>query len=1094
MFHQVPERRMHAVRWILTIGWLILIVSLFYDPISSYLTEPSNTWSFLHLDPRLFNSEKCKEVLTVQGKCLVEKPYPLGAEIFWGVVIPCAVIILLVFGHETWRRICPLSFISQIPRALGRQRQRKIVNPRTGAVRYELAKIDKESWLGRNHLYFQFGFLCVGLCIRILFINSDRLFLGTFLILTLLFAVTVGYLFAGKSWCQYFCPMAPVQMVYNGPRGLLGSEAHQGQKQTITQSMCRSVDKEGKEKSVCVSCQSPCIDIDAERNYWDVLDKPGRRLAQYGYVGLVIGFYLYYFLYSGTLKYYYSGAWSHEENQLAQLFNPGFYIFERAIPIPKLVAVPLTIGTCVALSYFLFSRIEKAYKAHRRQIGKPLNQHLVQHRIFAICTFLVFNTYFMFAGRPILKLLPTEVELGFNALVVLVSSLWLYRTLSRSSDVYSRESLANSLRRQLSKLSIDFSKFLEGRSMEDLKPDEVYVLAKVLPSFSQESSWQVYKGMLREALEQGSVDPANSLEGLKQIRLELGIKDEEHFHILTELGVENPDLLDPSKRRSRENQLRLDSYRQALEQQLLDLLEMGVPLRDALQRKNKQIQALKQEYGITAEEQEQLLTGMTDDNSVLLRKAEVLLAQLKDLTVRDQILSNLVPNPQAPVFGLLRSLAIQQKQQIVVHQLLSILEVLGDAPEAERIANTTGILADKVLPDLLQTTGETLPWQKRLSAKVLELLQPPELVSAVEMPIASVLPDDEEPTQLPVTGEATSTAELANRLATVIDVLTELLQDLEPLVQAAALYALAQLDEKQGREQAHQLLTLEKPGDWLVRETAENILDRGNYQHSVTVPTLIARITEMGTVEEKVFQQHIIRVGRSQTNEIVLVDRRVSQHHATLYLDEQGVSIVTSGGAYGLRIGNKRLTDGQVYLNQGDVIRFSIAEEPAIAIHWEKQAVQSEIPTEALGTLDKLLLIFETNLLKSVKPDALIELACQAQLRVYPQAALVCKAGEPSDELLLLVDGEVDVTVQQGETQVVVNTIQGGQTIGEMGVLTRKPRSANVIAKAEKNRTLVIAAKDFETVLRNDSDVSRSLLLDMIGRLQRLTAQVKAQK
>jgi hypothetical protein len=235
------------------------------------------------------------------------------------------------------------------------------------------------------------------------------------------------------------------------------------------------------------------------------------------------------------------------------------------------------------------------------------------------------------------------------------------------------------------------------------------------------------------------------------------------------------------------------------------------------------------------------------------------------------------------------------------------------------------------------------------------LLQPPELVSDVEMPIASVSSDDEEPTQLPVAGEATSSAELANRLTTVIDVLKELLQDLEPLVQAAALYALAQLDSQQGREQARQLLTLEKPGD-------------------------------------------------------------------------------------------------------------------------------------------KLLLLFETNLLKSVKPDALIELACQAKLRVYPQGAIVCKAGEPSDELLLLVDGEADVSVEQGETEVVINTVQGGQTIGEMGVLTRKPRSANVITKAARNRALVIAAKDFETVLRNDSEVSRSLLLDVIARLQRLTARVQAQR
>ncbi len=78
------------------------------------------------------------------------------------------------------------------------------------------------------------------MCIGILFVNA-RLALGLFLLFTIGGALAVGYLYKGKAWCQYFCPMAPVQMIYNEPRSLFGSEAHQGQKQAITQSMCRTV-------------------------------------------------------------------------------------------------------------------------------------------------------------------------------------------------------------------------------------------------------------------------------------------------------------------------------------------------------------------------------------------------------------------------------------------------------------------------------------------------------------------------------------------------------------------------------------------------------------------------------------------------------------------------------------------------------------------------------------------------------------------------------------------------------------------------------------------------------------------------------------
>src|SRR4028118_951583 len=130
MFAKISEREMHRVRWVLTSGWLLLIVSLFYDPISAWLTDSTNSMSPLRIDPA--------SCVKVQGNCLEEVPYALGAPIFWGIIVPAAIFSLLVCGHEFWRRICPLSFLSQIPRALGRQRQRKRTDPTTGKARYEL--------------------------------------------------------------------------------------------------------------------------------------------------------------------------------------------------------------------------------------------------------------------------------------------------------------------------------------------------------------------------------------------------------------------------------------------------------------------------------------------------------------------------------------------------------------------------------------------------------------------------------------------------------------------------------------------------------------------------------------------------------------------------------------------------------------------------------------------------------------------------------------------------------------------------------------------------------------------------------------------
>ena len=150
-----------------------------------------------------------------------------------------------MFGHELWRRICPLSFLSQIPRALGWQRQTQKRNPKSGELRPQLARVPPDSWLARHYPALQFGWLFVGLCGRILFFNADRLVLAGWLLLTIAAAVAVGWLYGGKAWCQYFCPMAPVQSVYSTPTSLLGSSAPMSPT-TITQSMCRTVDANGE--------------------------------------------------------------------------------------------------------------------------------------------------------------------------------------------------------------------------------------------------------------------------------------------------------------------------------------------------------------------------------------------------------------------------------------------------------------------------------------------------------------------------------------------------------------------------------------------------------------------------------------------------------------------------------------------------------------------------------------------------------------------------------------------------------------------------------------------------------------------------------
>ncbi len=1099
MISQVSEKKMHIVRWLLAIGWLTLIFSLFYDPLSVWLTDPSNTASPFHLHPeRYLDPDDC---VAVQGVCLPEQPYPMGARIFWAMVLPIGIMILVLFGHELWRRICPLYFFSQIPRALGIQRKRKVVNPDTGNVRYELAGVEKESWLGRNYLYLQMFLFYLGLNIRILFVNSDRTTMALFLLFTITSSIGVGYLFKGRSWCQYFCPMAPVQMFYTGPRGLLGTDAHLKPPQSITQSMCRSVDTSGNEKSACVSCQSPCIDIDSERSYWEGITRPDQKLVFYTYFGLMFGFYFYYFLYAGNWDYYYSGAWTHEEGQLSTLFNPGFYIFGHTIPIPKIIASPLTIGICAALSYLICQTLENAYRAFLKRQGRNVSEEDILHVCFVLCTFISFNVFFSFGGRPNISLFPQWGILVLNAIIVLVSSLWLHRSLARSRDNYSRESLASSLRRQLNKLAVDWSKFLEGRSLQDLLPNEVYVLAKVLPGFNRADRLRVYKGVLQESLQEGNVQSADSLEVLKDVRKELNISDEEHYSVLAELGVEDPSLLDPQRQLSRENQLRIDSYRRALEIVIQELVETGTPLADAFERKQKQIMSLRQEYAITSAEQEQVLAEMFNQDGALLRTAEQLLSQLQDLAVRYQALQNLVSNPHAPVYLLLRQ-AVQEKQKLIVTQLLSILEILGDTPEALDIARSIGVLAANILGEILRSNEEQSRWMSRLSMRVISALRQAKDLVTQSVPLTTDFNNGIADTQIDVPGNNNATRNATPTTATwssivaptqipepalrsdvIIDVLMQLLQDIDPLVQAASLYALHQIDPSLGFQQARQLLDTKTIKESLVIETAERILGQGQPHGKTTVPTMIAQIKIMGRVERRVFQQSTVRVGREVGNDIIISDNRVSRQHAIFYVDEKGVSVKDLGSSNGLRIGKTQIFDQQTQLQQGDVVRFSSGDDIVILVQWEMQAQQGDTIADALGTLEKLLWLYKSSFFSGLKANVLIDLAKNSHVRVYRPEEEICRMGTPAHDLIVLIDGEARVSQSMGN-QDMSGMISPGQTIGELEVLNHTNYASTIVASGTRTKTLRINAENFEAVLAQDTLLARNILELLSNRLQ----------
>ena len=185
---------MRLVRTILAVGWIVLIASLLWDPLTPNLTASDGISNPFQLT---------NQPAVVQGKELPEQPYAMGARIFWTMALPLVPIFLMLFGHEAWRRICPLSHIMQIPRRLGTQLNRKFLNRRTGKVERKLNLLSADSWLRRNHLYVQLGLLYLGMSGRLLFYNSDREALFVFFVGVIATVLLIGYFFGGKTWCNY---------------------------------------------------------------------------------------------------------------------------------------------------------------------------------------------------------------------------------------------------------------------------------------------------------------------------------------------------------------------------------------------------------------------------------------------------------------------------------------------------------------------------------------------------------------------------------------------------------------------------------------------------------------------------------------------------------------------------------------------------------------------------------------------------------------------------------------------------------------------------------------------------------------------------
>jgi CRP-like cAMP-binding protein len=88
------------------------------------------------------------------------------------------------------------------------------------------------------------------------------------------------------------------------------------------------------------------------------------------------------------------------------------------------------------------------------------------------------------------------------------------------------------------------------------------------------------------------------------------------------------------------------------------------------------------------------------------------------------------------------------------------------------------------------------------------------------------------------------------------------------------------------------------------------------------------------------------------------------------------------------------------------------------------------------------------------------------------------KEGRPGREFFVLVEGNADV--KKGSRR--INTLAGGDFFGEIALVTKRPRTATVVATSPV-RALVITDRSFRTLLERQPEIQAKVMSALAARL-----------
>lgn len=151
-----------------------------------------------------------------------------------------------------------------------------------------------------------------------------------------------------------------------------------------------------------------------------------------------------------------------------------------------------------------------------------------------------------------------------------------------------------------------------------------------------------------------------------------------------------------------------------------------------------------------------------------------------------------------------------------------------------------------------------------------------------------------------------------------------------------------------------------------------------------------------------------------------------------------------------------------------------------------KEILMSDQDKQLLERIDTIILLKQIELFSSIPANYLIGLAEIVHDEIFSAGEKIFNEGEVGDSMYLICSGQV--SIRHGSKEIA--QLGSGESIGEMAILDKLPRSATAVV-LEETKLLRIDAKDFDDILVTHPEIAQCLLKILSLRLRKMISNTE---